>query len=210
MLQASADDEDRAAVPAFVKDGEVLPPGAVNVLDLVDGHEQRPTVPPTHLHGFPQQVVQRQIRLHAQLESRYALHRFPEPCEGAAHPQLRANDVLRHRRWDAVEQNRHEVSGPHGEFIGDERQVDDFLGGIGRLVRHRLPSEFPQQPGLADALDAVDQDDSTLRVLLLGDELQAPVQHFQLVFATSEMQGSRSVSAKRFAHRSILGTRRRL
>ena len=69
VLQASADHEDRAAVLAFVQGGEVLPPGAVNVLDLVDGQKQRPTVPPTHLHGLPQQVVQRQIRLHAQLES---------------------------------------------------------------------------------------------------------------------------------------------
>ena len=158
---------------AFVERGEVPPAVAVDVLNLVYGQQQGVAVPPAHCQGLAQQLVQRQIFLYAQLEAGAALHGSANPREGAADLPPRPSEVRGHGGGDAAEQRRGQVGGTRRQFVRHQGQVNDRRRPMA-LVRHGLSGELAQQTGLADALDAVDEQDAVFRVLLANHDSNRP------------------------------------
>ena len=196
VLQTGADDQDRTSVLAFVEGREIPPPVAVDVLHLVNGEQQRAAVPPAEVFGFAQQLVQRQVRPHAQFESGAPLHRSSDPSEGATDLPLRPLNVLRHRRRNVVEHGGREIARTFAEFLGDQRQMRDFRCVAKPFAGHGLAGELPQKPRLANALDAVDQHQAVFRILLVHDVFETRMERRQFLSPAGEVQRTRPISAK--------------
>ena len=211
VLQAGAENQDRAPVFAFVERGEISSPVAVDVLNFVDGDQQRPALPPAEVFGFPQQLVQRQVRLHAQLEFGAALHGASDPSECATDLPLRPLNVLGHRRRDAIENGGCKVAWRFAQLFRDQRQMRDFRFAATPFAGHRLAGELPQKAGLANALDAVDQHqpvssceghpsrtpaEGSFWILFINDVLETLVKRRQFRPPPREMERTRPISAK--------------